>query len=439
VSALATRSRQDVLRRRAHHLIPGGAHTYAKGDDQYPEEYPAFIARGAGCHVWDVDGREYIEYGMGLRAVTLGHGFAPVVEAAAAAMAQGTNFSRPAPIEADCAELLLDTTGSGDMAKFTKDGSTAVTAALRLARACTGRDLVAICRDHPFFSYDDWFIGTTDMDAGIPAGPKDLVLTFAYNDPDGLRRLFEERPGEIACVVMEPEAGTPPLPGYLEAVQRMCRDEGALWVLDENISGFRWDIGGGQRFHGVVPDLSCWGKALANGFALSAITGRREVMELGGLSHARERVFLLSTTHGAETHALAAAIAAMRTYREEPVIPTLHRQGAKLAASLAEVINRHRLADRVLLTGRPWNMAFACLDAAGERSQAFRSLFLQENARRGVIGPSFVISYAHSDEDVERTVAAVDGTLSVYAAALEAGADRYLVGEPSKVVFRRYN
>lgn len=429
----------EALRRRAHYLIPGGAHTYSKGDDQYPELYPAMIARGAGSHVWDVDGNEYIEYGMGLRAVTLGHGYPVVAAAAAAAIREGTNFTRPSPLEGDCAELFLETTGAGDMVKFTKDGSTAVTAAIRLARAFTGRDYVAFCSDHPFFSYDDWFIGTTGMNAGIPGSANERSLKFGYNDCSSLSRLFREHPGEIACVIMEPEAGIEPELGYLESVATICRNEGALLVLDENITGFRWHLGGGQAFHGIKPDLSAWGKGLANGFALAALSGRRDVMELGGIAHEDARVFLLSTTHGAESHALAASIATMNTYREEPVVETLHNQGEKLKAGLSEVISDHGLDDQVKLSGRPWNLGVECFDPAGERSQAFRSLFLQENAKRGVIGPSFVLSYSHDEEDLDRTLEAVDGSLAVYGAALELGVERFLVGRPSKVVFRPFN
>src|SRR5271157_3296008 len=161
-------SRSRALRPKAHLLIPGGAHTYAKGDDQFPEQAPAFIARGKGCHVWDVDGNEFIEYGMGLRAVTLGHAFEPVVDAAYKQMKLGINFTRPAKIELDLAEAMMGVVDGADMVKFAKNGSDVTTAAVKLARAYTGRDLIAICGDQPFFSIDDWFIGATELNAGIP-------------------------------------------------------------------------------------------------------------------------------------------------------------------------------------------------------------------------------------------------------------------------------
>ncbi len=247
--------RSARLRGRAHRLIPGGAHTYAKGDDQYPENAPGFIERGLGCHAWDVDGNEFIEYGMGLRAVTLGHAYPAVVDAVTAQLAAGTNFTRPAPIEADCAERFLEFVGHGDqMVKFAKNGSDATTAAVKLARAHTGRDLVAVCADQPFFSTDDWFIGSTAMPAGIPQAIRDLTLTFGYNDLASVERLFAEHPGAIACLILEPEATVAPVEGYLAGVRRLCHDNGALLVMDETITGFRWHNRGAQHVHGV------WGR-----------------------------------------------------------------------------------------------------------------------------------------------------------------------------------
>src|SRR5208283_4367045 len=203
-------SRSRALQPKAHRLIPGGAHTYSKGDDQYPQQAPAFIARGKGCHVWDLDGNEFIEYGMGLRAVTLGHAFDPVVQAAHMQMQLGANFTRPAKIEVDAAEAFLDIIDGADMVKFAKNGSDVTTAAVKLARAYTGRDLVAIWGDQPFFSTDYKFIVTTEMKAGIPHTIAPLTLKFRYNDLDNLRELFDQNPERIACVVMEAEADTPP-------------------------------------------------------------------------------------------------------------------------------------------------------------------------------------------------------------------------------------
>jgi glutamate-1-semialdehyde 2,1-aminomutase len=432
-----TRSRQ--LRDRVHDLIPGGCHTYAKGDDQFPELAPAFIARGQGCHVWDVDGNEYIEYGMGCRAVTLGHAYAPVVKAAQEEMLRGANFTRPALVEFECAEKLLGMIEGAEMVKFAKDGSSATTAALKLARAYTGRDHVAFCGDHPFFATHDWFMGTTPLDAGIPQAVKDLTLTFRYNDVDSVRELFDRYPNQIAALILEPAKYEDPEDDYLHKVQDLCHANGAVFILDEMITGFRWHNGGAQKYYNITPDLSAFGKALGNGFSVSALSGKRELMELGGLFHDKERVFLLSTTHGAETHALAAAIAVMDTYQHEPVIQRLNEQGEKLRMGANQVIASHGLSEYVEVLGRPCNLVYATRDQQKRPSQAFRALFMQEIIQRGVLGPSFVISYSHTDEDVEKTVQAVNGAMHLYGRALEDGVEDYLVGRPTNIVYRQYN
>lgn len=431
--------RVQRLRARAHAIIPGGSHTYAKGDDQFPEQAPAFMVRGKGCHAWDSEGSEYIEYGMGLRTVTLGHAYEPVVEAAYRQMQLGANFSRPATIEIEAAEALLEVIDGAEMVKFAKNGSDVTTAAVKLARAFTGRDYVAICSDHPFFSTDDWFIGTTQNDAGIPAQISALTLRFAYNNLESLACLFAEYSGKIACVVLEAEAAERPHESYLFGVKELCERHGAVLIFDEMITGFRWHLGGAQKFHGVVPHLSTFGKALGNGFALSALTGERRIMRLGGLDHDQPRVFLLSTTHGAETHALAAAIETLRIYREHCVVEYLWKQGMRLQARIEQSVSEHRLQGFFELHGRPCNLIFATCDENRSRSQAFRTLFMQEMIRRGVIAPSFVVSFSHSDADIDRTAEAVHESLAVYRRALDEGIGKYLEGRPVKPVNRRFN
>jgi glutamate-1-semialdehyde 2,1-aminomutase len=430
-----TKSR--ALQARSHALIPGGAHTYAKGDDQYPEQSPGFIARGRGCHVWDVDGNEFVEYGMGLRAVALGHAHPGVVEAACAAMREGTNFTRPAPIEVTCAEELLGLIPGAEMVKFTKDGSTATTAAVTLARACTGRDRIAYCSDHPFFSYNGWFMGNTPVGAGIPRAERELAVGFRYNDLASVRAVFDTHPGEIAGLIMEPAKLDEPADGFLSEVRRLCHANGALFILDEMITGFRWHLGGAQAVYGVQADLAGFGKAFANGFAVSALVGRREVMELGGWSHDRDRVFLLSTTHGAETHALAAAIATIEVYAQEPVIAALDRQGQRLRRGCDEAAAELGLSGHFQVVGRPCNLVYVTRDAERNPSQAFRTLFMQEMVKQGVLAPSFVVSYSHSDADIDRTVDAVRRALIVYRRGLEDGIQTVLEGRPVRPVDRR--
>ncbi|MBD2580494.1 glutamate-1-semialdehyde 2,1-aminomutase [Oscillatoria sp. FACHB-1406] len=427
-----------ALQQKSHTIIPGGAHTYAKGDDQYPENAPGFITKGKGCRVWDVDGNEFIEYGMGLRAVTLGHAYEPVIEAVSQQILLGSNFTRPARIELDCAEELLELIDGAEMVKFAKDGSTVTGAAIKLSRAYTGRDKVAICADHPFFSSEDWFIGSTPISSGIPQVTRDLTVKFRYNDLDSVKTLFEQYPDQIACVILEPVKVDDPVDNFLHEVQRLCRDNGAIFILDEMITGFRLHNGGGQKYYNIVPDLSAFGKGLGNGFAVSALVGKREIMDLGGINHERERVFLLSTTHGAETHALAAAIATMQVYKTEGVIEFLHRQGEKLTEGIDQAIAHYQLQDYFEVIGKPCNLVYATRDEQKQPSQAYRTLFLQETIARGFIMPSLVVSYSHTDEVIEQTVNAIAGALSVYKQALENGIEGYLIGRPVKPVFRPF-
>lgn len=430
----------QLLASKAHALIPGGCHTYAKGDDQYPVLAPGFIQRGSGSHVFDVDGHEYIEYGMGNRAVGLGHAYPPIVRAVRDALQDGCNFTRPSAIEVECAESFLELIDNAEMVKFCKDGSDATSGAVRLARAYTGRDMVACCADHPFFSTDDWFIGTTKMNAGIPASVSALTATFRYNDIASVQALFDDYPGRIAALILEPAKADEPQGNFLQEARRIAHENGALFILDEMITGFRWHLRGAQKLYDVDPDLSCFGKALGNGFAISALAGKAEYMQLGGLTQTdHPRVFLLSTTHGAETHAMAAAIATMTIYRDEPVIERLYEQGSKLAEGVNAAIAGHGLQEHVRLFGRPCCLAYGTLDEEGQPSQAFRTLFLQETIRRGVLMPSLVVSYTHSDSDIARTVDAIDGALGIYVRALNDGVGSYLTGRPSQVVYRRFN
>ena len=434
----------DLDRSRAHQrhanlLIPGGAHTYAKGDDQFPAGLAPVIDRGAGCRVWDVDGNEYVEFGAGVRAVTLGHGYRRVCLAAQRALWEGTNFARPHRIELEAAEAFLACVPAADMVKFAKNGSDATTAAVRLARAVTGRSIVAVCRDQPFFSADDWFIAATDMPAGVPEAARRMTVTFPFNDLAAARALFAEHGGDLACLVLEAERDEPPAPGYLAALRALCTEHGALLVIDETVSGFRLHAGGAQALHGVEPDLSTFGKGIANGFAVAALAGKRQYMERGGLRTSDERVFLLSTTHGGETHALAAAIATMRETVERDVCGYLREAGTLLAGLVADAARAEGVADFFHTAGHPANLIYVTRDADGRRSQAFRTLFLQETIRRGLIAPNLVVGFSHRERDLRLAADAIAEALKVYRRALTDGPGPHLDGRPVRPVFRRYN
>jgi glutamate-1-semialdehyde 2,1-aminomutase len=426
------------LQKRFNKIVPGGCHTYAKGDDQFPEFMPPYIVRGKGCRVWDVDGNEYIVYGMGLRSVTLGHAFGPVIESAYSQMQKGTNFTRPSLIEMEYAEEFLDLFEGVEMVKFGKNGSDVTNGAVRLSRAYTGRQLVAICADHPFYSIDDWFIGTTPMSAGIPQATKDLTVKFNYNDIESVKALFEKYPGQIACVILEPEKYIAPQNDFLHELKNVCHQNGTLFVLDEMITGFRVNLGGAQSKYNIVPDLSTFGKAIANGFSVSALTGKREIMKLGGTDHDKELVFLLSLTHGAETHSLAAARATLDFYKEKNVISALAENGRRLRERLTEVSSELKLSDYFKIVGPDYNSVYTTLGQDKTHSEYFRTLFLQETMKRGLLMPSTVISYAHDEGIIEETAEKVYDALTVYKKALAEGVDKYLVGRPVKPVLRKY-
>jgi glutamate-1-semialdehyde 2,1-aminomutase len=430
----------DRLRARGQALIPGGCHTYAKGDDQYPVLAPGHIARGKGCRVWDSDGNEYIEYGMGNRAVSLGHAYEPVLAAVRAELEHGVNFVRPAAIEVAAAEKLLSFVPGHDMAKFAKDGSDATSAAVKIARAYTGRDLIAICADHPFFAVDDWFIGTTAIHGGVPDPVRALTVSFRYNDIESVRALIAAHPGRIAGFILEPTRGGDPKDGFLHALKELAHAEGALFILDEMITGFRIHEWGGQHKYDIVPDLATWGKALANGFSVAALTGKREYMRLGDLEQwDKPRVFLMSTTHGGETHGLAAMMATLDVYAQGDVISHMARVGERLRAGVEAAARTRGVEMHVTVSGMPANMVFGTTGPDGKPSQAYRSLFLQELIERGVLAPSIVVSYAHKDADIDQTIEAFDGAMEVYARALQDGAEAFLVGRPSNPVYRTFN
>jgi glutamate-1-semialdehyde 2,1-aminomutase len=277
------------------------------------------------------------------------------------------------------------------------------------------------------------------MDAGIPQAIKDLTLKFPYNNLAAVEELFRRHPKKIAAVILEAEKEVPPAEGYLKCLRELCDREGALLILDEMITGFRWHNGGAQTYYDLKPDLSTFGKGLGNGFALSALVGRGDVMSLGGLDHDKPRVFLLSTTHGAETHALAAGREVIRTYQREPVVARLWEQGKKLADGLRQAAADAKVGDHFEVVGRPCCLTYVTRDADKKPSQEFRTLFLQETIKRGVIAPSLVVSYSHTDEDVQATVEAAHGALTIYRKALDEGIGKHMEGKPVKPVFRKFN
>ena len=426
----------NVYASSVHDVIPGGAHTYAKGDDQYPAGMAPVIERGTGCRVWDIDGNEYVEFGSGLRSNLLGHGFEPAVRAVHRWLEDGVNFVRPHRIELEAAERLTELISSAEMVKFGLNGSDVNTAAVRLARAYTGRDMVAVCRDQPFFSTDDWFIVTTPMSAGIPEAARHLTVQFSYNDLADLGRLFEAYPGQIAAVVMEAETVQPPDPGYFDGLRRLCDRNGVLLILDEMITGFRWHERGAQFVYGIEADLCTFGKGMANGFPVSALVGRRDIMRLGGFVDDADRVFLLSQTAGAQPWALAAMLAVIEFGQRESLSERLHKIGGELRRGIEKVVAEAGLSSYFQVRGRDCNLTYLARDQAGQPSQAFRTLVLQELIDRGILAPSFVVCAAHEPADIRQAVDAVAELMPVYQRALESGIDQVLRGRPVRPALR---
>lgn len=449
-----------ALRARLHRVIPGGAHTYSRGDDQFPSIAPPVLSRGKGAYVWDTQGQRYLDYGMALRAVTIGYADPRVNAAAIAQIENGVNLTRATEIELEAAEMICDLIPCAEMVKFGKNGSNVTTAAVKIARAYTGRRYVCVPRQHPFFSFDDWFIGVTAIKRGTLADQAATTLVFDYNDLGSLKALFDQYPDQIAAVMLEPSThiwpheadgrpGLPPEPdrtpdsyagGFLHQVRDLAHANGALFILDEMITGFRWNLRGAQATFGVEADLATYGKAMANGFSLAAVVGKREFMSVGSTdTPGMERTFLLSSTHGAEMPALGAFVEATRINAADDVPGHLWAYGARLKAGLAEVAGRHDLQDHVFMEGPAIALNYVTRDADGAPSLPMRTLFAQEMLKRGVMMPWLAISKAHGDAELALTMDAFDGALGVYRQALENGVDSRLNGPAIKPVFRTHN
>jgi glutamate-1-semialdehyde 2,1-aminomutase len=445
---------------RLHRVIPGGAHTYSRGDDQYPSNAPEILVSGKGCRVTAADGRVLLDYGMGLRAVTLGYADERINRAAIRGMELGVNLTRASVLELEAAERMVGLVDGADMVKFAKNGSTATTAAAKVARAFTGRTLVAVPRQHPFFSFDDWFIGATAIKRGIPPVHHATTLLFDYGDLASLQRLFAEHPGQIAGVMLEPATTVGPCdasPGYdrlrpptaevaawdgnfLRQVQQLCRRDGALFILDEMITGFRWDLHGAQKLFGVQPDLSTFGKGMANGFAVAALVGRREIMEVGAIDRpGQERTFLVSTTHGGEMSSLAAFLETVDVYEQQDVTAHLWDFGARLLTGLEACAREAGVAGSFQLQGSAISMNYVTLDRDGKPDLALRTLFSQEMIRNGVLMPWIAPCFAHGNAELDETLSAARKAFEVYARALQDGVERFLEGPAIKPVFRQFN
>jgi glutamate-1-semialdehyde 2,1-aminomutase len=415
--------------RRAEKVIPLGSQTFSKSKTQYPFGVsPYFIQRGEGSRVWDVDGNEYIDFISGLAAITLGYSDPDVNRAVHAQLDQGVIYSLPHPLETEVAERIVDMVPCAEMVRFGKNGSDATSGAIRLARAFTGRDRVAVGGYH---GWQDWYIGATARNRGVPEAVRNLTHGFLYNDLGSLEQMLGKHPGEFAAVIMEPMNAVEPAPGFLAGVKDLTHKHGALLVFDETITGFRYSNGGAQELFGVTPDLATFGKGVANGFPLAAVAGRADVMKL------MEEIFF-SFTMGGEALSLAAAKATLDKLKREPVTQKLASLGRKALDRTAAIIGENNLGEVIATSGHPSWGFLNFRDAGGYSSFEIKTLFLQEVFARGVLTlGTHNISYAHSEADIDRLMTVYEEVMPMLADAVHNKAmKQYLRCEPLQPLFK---
>jgi glutamate-1-semialdehyde 2,1-aminomutase len=425
----ATPAADQQLLERARRVLPGITQTYSKAPDQHVEGvYPVFLERGQGCRVWDVDGNEYIDHPCALGPMVLGYGDPEVDAAVGRRVAAGPAFSLGHRLEVEVAELLVEMVPGAEMVRFLKTGSEATSAAVRLARAWTGRDHVAMCGYH---GWHDWAVGHTIRNAGVPAAVRELTHQWSYNDVESLRSILDEHDGEVAAVILEPVGVDAPRPGFLEAVRVLADEHGALLIYDEVITGFRLAPGGAQELFGVLPDLAAFGKAMANGYPLAAVAGRAQVMEQ------IESAVFVSSTFGGDTVSLAAAQATMRAIQRGGVIEHLWRQGRRLMEGFNALADEHDVPARMVGLAPRRVISFEA--AGGAEANQLKGLFWQECLDRGVLmGNANFVSLAHDDSAVDATIEAFDGALGVVGDSVRRGdlASRLRGRAPAEVLRR---
>lgn len=414
---------------RARKTIPLGAQTFSKSVTQYPLGVsPYFADRGKGSRLWDVDGNEYIDFINALASVTLGYCDPDVDAAVRAQLDRGTIFSLSHALESEVAELICQIVPSAEMVRFGKNGSDATAGAIRVARAFTGRDHVIACGYH---GWQDWYIGATARNKGVPAAVGELTHMVPYNDAAALDRELDRLAGKVAAIILEPMNVHFPTDGYLDAVRAAATRTGSVLVFDETITGFRHGLGGAQELFGVTPDLTTLGKGIANGYPLSVVCGRRDIMlEM-------EEVFF-SFTMGGETLSLAAALATLKKLLAEPVIDTIRARGERLADGLRKRLDQHKVGDFLAFSGHPSWSFLTFSDGPGATSWEIKTLWLQEMFDRGILSlGTHNLSYAHSNDDIDRLLQVYDEVLPFIASAVRNGAVRqYLRCEPLVPLFR---
>jgi glutamate-1-semialdehyde aminotransferase len=420
-------SQSQALYARATGLMPAYTQTLAKGPTQYVDGVaPKYLQRAKGSRVWDVDGNEYIDYSMGIGPISLGYSYDVVDEAVRRQLADGITFSLVHPLEVEVSELVREVIPNAEMVRIAKAGAEVTSAAVRAARAYTGRDKVLCCGYH---GWHDWYIGITARDYGVPQAVKDLVHTFSYNNMDSVLAGLDS---ETAAVILEPMTFDFPKDDFLHRLKDACQANGTLLIFDEMWTGFRWALGGAQEAFGVVPDLACYSKAIANGMPIAVLTGRADVMRLFD-----EHIFFF-TTFGGEALSLAAARATIHELREKEVPAYLARQGQVLIDGYNEIADELGIRDYTFAKGHPARGIINFDDKGGE-ALLMKSVVQQELLRHGILWSGFHnMCYSHTDADVEYTLEAYRRVLPVLRAGLESNdLEARLRGRPVQPVFRR--
>lgn len=406
-------NRSKAWLERASKVIPSATQTYSKGPGQWVQGVtPAYLERGEGAFVWDVDGNRFLDYSMALGTVSLGYGHPEVLSATTTQLVHGASFSMMHPLEVVVAEQVCEMVPCAEMVRFGKNGSDVTTAMVRVARAYTQRARVAVCG---YQGWHDWNIGATSRHRGVPREVRGLTHAFEYNDLESLAYRLEAHPGEFALILLEPMGFTFPAPGFLSGVKELARKHGALLGFDEVVTGFRLHPGGAQGLFGVVPDLAAFGKGMANGLPLSCLAGRREVMALF------DEVFF-SLTFGGEAVSLAAAHAVLRILADGKALSAIADHGNRFHAATQTLISRHGLERemRALGHGSHWGILLRAADAATGR--LWRTFLIQECVKRGYL--FFGVhnpTPAHNDETMNLALAIYDEVFALFAQHLRGG------------------
>ncbi|MFI9311505.1 aminotransferase class III-fold pyridoxal phosphate-dependent enzyme [Streptomyces triculaminicus] len=408
---------------RLRHLVPAGAHAYSKAADQWPPTAPPLLTHGHGAWVWDADGHRYTDWFAGLTCCPLGHAHPAITEAVTRALQRGTAFQLPTTAELEAAETFLSLVAIGDdMVKFAKNGSDTVDAALKLARYATGRHLVAKCAEHPFFSTNDWFIGTTAARGGTHPEPAARTLDFPYNNTPAIERLFTEHGQDLAAAILEPVRFTPPDPAFFTRLRELCTHHGTVLIFDETVTGLKYHLNGARTLTGVHPDLTCWGKGIGGGLPVSALTGRRALMELGDHTQplpGQPPLLLLSTTHGSDGAGLAAMVATIHEITTADAINRAHATGAQLRRIADAVLAEEGVHRHIRLTGYD---CFTNIETTGNHQltgRQLKTLFLTEAIRNGaLVRGIFYPTAAHTSDHLQQTEEAIRHAARTCARAL---------------------